>query len=170
MKESKGKLSMLVVDDEEEILRSLKGLFRRDYKVTTVDSPTGALELIQDGKKFDIILTDQRMPDMQGYEMLKEINRTGHDGVSVLVTAYTDVESMIKSVNEAHIFAYIPKPWEPDKIKKQVAEASEFHRRSREHKQLCKDLLERCSGMEKKVELQRMRIEELTEALGKEIS
>ena len=113
---------MLVVDDEQDILKSLKRLFRRDFNVTLANSGEEALTCIKDKgtRCFDIILTDQRMTGIQGADLLKEVYGLCGETASILVTGYVDMPSLIKAINEGRVYGYMGKPWEPEQLKKMV--------------------------------------------------
>lgn len=113
---------MLIVDDELDILKSLKMLFRRDFNVTLASSGEEALCCIKENgsKCYDIILTDQRMKGIQGSDLLKEVYGLCGETASILVTGYVDMPSLIKAINEGRVYGYMGKPWEPDELKKMV--------------------------------------------------
>jgi FixJ family two-component response regulator len=117
------KLNMLIVDDEIDILKSLKRLFRRDFNITLANSGEDALACIAEKDTpgcFDIILTDQRMKGIQGSDLLKEVYATCGETASILVTGYSDMPSLIKAINEGRVYGYMPKPWEPNDLKQMV--------------------------------------------------
>ncbi|MFC3150978.1 response regulator [Litoribrevibacter euphylliae] len=120
-------LNMLIVDDEPAILSSLKGLFRRQFNIETAESGEEALELIKTKDcEWHIVLSDQRMPGINGCELLREVREKFRFVTSVLITGYTDVDDLIKAVNEGHIFGFVAKPWNPRQLKVMVTKAAEF--------------------------------------------
>ncbi|ETR73995.1 MAG: hypothetical protein OMM_00531 [Candidatus Magnetoglobus multicellularis str. Araruama] len=119
----KEKLNMLIVDDEVDILKSLKRLFRRDFNITLASSGEEALTCIADqdaSSCFDVILTDQRMKGMQGADLLKKVYAICGETASIIVTGYSDMPSMIKAINEGRVYGYMSKPWEPEQLKQMV--------------------------------------------------
>lgn len=121
------RLNMLIVDDEPAILSSLKGLFRRQFNIETAESGEEALELINTKDiSWHIVLSDQRMPGINGCELLREVREKFRFVTSVLITGYTDVDDLIKAVNEGHIYGYVAKPWNPRQLKAMVTKAAEF--------------------------------------------
>ncbi len=151
MKEEK--LKILIVDDEEAILNSLRFILRREYEVTAVTSAEEALAMIEQGEAcHHLVLSDQRMSGMQGHELLKKIHEIDSDIVSILITGYSDMDSLVKAVNEGHIFAYISKPWNADELKLLIARASEHYRVRAENVKLNQELRQINQHLEQQVE------------------
>ncbi|WP_370292204.1 HD domain-containing phosphohydrolase [Thalassolituus sp.] len=120
--EKQGKL--LLVDDEQGVLQALKRLFFRNYEVTLANSGQEALDILKN-EKFDMIISDMRMPGMSGAELLKTCFETYPEMIRVLLTGYSDLDSAIKAVNEGNIYRYISKPWDNDQLRGMVSEALE---------------------------------------------
>jgi len=118
------KFKLLFVDDEADILDSLKRTFRRDYEVLTANSGAEGIELLKT-EKFDLIISDQRMPDVTGDEVLKFAMQAQPEAIRILLTGYSDMESLVRCVNEAGIYKYITKPWEPENLRLTVVRALE---------------------------------------------
>ncbi len=115
---------LLFVDDETDILDSLKRAFRRDYEIYTASSGAEGIELLKT-EKFDLIISDQRMPDVTGDAVLKFAMQAQPDAIRILLTGYSDMESLVRCVNEAGIYKYISKPWEPENLRLTVVRALE---------------------------------------------
>ena len=101
---------LLVVDDEREITSSLADQFRRDYQVVTADGADSALTILKQ-QDVSVIVSDQRMPDKTGSELLAEACLINPDAVRILLTGYADLEAVVQAVNEGKIFFYLTKPW-----------------------------------------------------------
>ncbi|MGF9758803.1 response regulator [Microvirga sp. 0TCS3.31] len=114
--------TILVVDDEPDILVALEDLFENDYRVLTASSPLKALEILRHEPEVAIIISDQRMPEMQGDEFLARA-RDVSDAEAILLTGYADLKAVIGAVNKGRIMAYVPKPWEPTALSNMVAAA-----------------------------------------------
>lgn len=125
MAEKKGRL--LCVDDEPGILRSLKWLLQKDFDVKTAGSGLEALELVR-SNDFDVIISDQRMPGMNGAEFLREAARIAPRPLRILLTGYSDLDAVVKSVNESEIYRFVNKPWHIDELPRIVAEAADIAR------------------------------------------
>jgi len=118
------KHSLLIVDDQKEILNSLKRIFQREYEVHTALNGKLALEIMEN-HSISVILSDQRMPEMDGVTFLKEALKIQPDTIRIMITGYADIEASIKAVNDAKIYQYVSKPFEPDDLKLVVKNAIE---------------------------------------------
>jgi len=117
------KHSILVVDDEEEILHSLRGLLRMEFNVYTANSGREAIKILEQ-EPIHIILSDQRMPEMAGVELLAQARGERPGAIRVMFTGYTDVKAVIEAINQGQIYRYIAKPWHPDELLTVLREAS----------------------------------------------
>lgn len=109
-------VGILYIDDEEKALKYFRMAFGQKYKVFTASSgPEGLDTLRKEAASVGIVITDQRMPGMQGAEVLGQVRLEYPHIVRILTTAYSDLESAILAVNKGHIYQYVVKPWEiPD--------------------------------------------------------
>lgn len=114
---------ILFIDDEERILNALRSLFRHDYRVFTATNGPEALEIVNKFKPH-VIVSDQRMPDMQGVDLLREVRHALPHTVRILLTGYSDLAATVGSINEGEVFRFISKPWDDDEIRKTIAEAA----------------------------------------------
>lgn len=117
------KPTLLLVDDEERILRSLRMLFFAGYTVHTATDPEEAMRILRE-QRVHVIVSDQRMPMMQGAELLRRAREISPATMRILLTGYSDLEASIASVNEGEVFRYLTKPWSSDEVKQVVAEAA----------------------------------------------
>jgi serine/threonine-protein kinase len=116
------KMTVLFVDDEERILRSLKMLFRGRYHVLTTTDGNEALKLLEQ-TRVHAVVSDQRMPKMTGVDLLRQVREVSPNTMRILLTGYSELDAMIGSVNEGEIFRFISKPWNADEIVEVVAKA-----------------------------------------------
>jgi two-component system sensor histidine kinase/response regulator len=116
------KEKLLVLDDEALILTSLEHLLEDDYEVHATSDPQTALRLAQD-HNIAVILCDERMPGVAGHEFLSSAREVS-SATRVMMSGYADMNALTEAVNSGQIFAYIGKPWEPLKLKAQVAVAA----------------------------------------------
>lgn len=116
------KPTILLVDDEERILRSLRMLFFMQYNVRMTTDPHEALRILSD-EKVHVIISDQRMPVMLGAELLRQAREASPATMRILLTGYSDMDASIASVNEGEVFRYLLKPWVGDEVKRVVADA-----------------------------------------------
>ncbi len=121
---------LLCVDDESNILDLFRRVFRGTYDILTADGGQAAIESLR-RQPVDVVLSDQRMPGVTGVEVLKFARQQQPDAVRILVTAYADMASLVKSVNEAGIFKYLSKPIDLDELQTAVVEALESVRTER---------------------------------------
>jgi serine phosphatase RsbU (regulator of sigma subunit)/FixJ family two-component response regulator len=121
------KLRLMVVDDEADNLDLLYRTFRRDYEVYRAESGFQALEVLEQVGEMGIIISDQRMPKMNGTEFLSRTVDRFPDTIRILLTAYTDVEDLVGAINAGKVFKYITKPWNPADLKIVVQQASETY-------------------------------------------
>jgi serine/threonine-protein kinase len=113
---------ILLIDDDERILRSLRMLFFVAYEVRMTTDPQEAIRILKE-EKIHVVISDQRMPVMQGSELLRIARETSPATMRILLTGYSDLEASIASVNEGEVFRYLMKPWNGDEVKAVVAEA-----------------------------------------------
>jgi serine/threonine-protein kinase len=116
------KARVLFVDDEERILNALRALFRNDYHVFTAENGALALEFV---KRFGIhvVVSDQRMPNMTGVELLRQVKDISPNSVRMLLTGYSDLAAIVGSINEGEVFRFVKKPWDNGEMQKTMADA-----------------------------------------------
>lgn len=117
--------TLLFVDDEERILRSLRMLFAANYRVLVTTSGHEALEILK-REKVHALVSDQRMPVMAGVDLLRQAREIAPNTMRLLLTGYSDVEAIIGSINDGEVFRYINKPWNADDIRSIVGEAAQI--------------------------------------------
>ncbi|WP_306429668.1 response regulator [Sphingobacterium sp. E70] len=120
------KISILYVDDEENNLFSFKATFRLKYKVFTAISGAEAIELVKNNP-IDIIITDQRMPEMTGVEFLEEVIKIDAAPMRILLTGYADMAAVVDAVNKGKIFHYLNKPWSEKELDETIQRAYEVY-------------------------------------------
>lgn len=120
------KHSILYVDDEKSNLNIFKNTFRRRYNIFTAESALEGLDIL-DHHDIDLILTDQRMPEMNGVDFLKKVMVRYPKPNRILITGYTDFEALKDAVNEAKIYQYVQKPWDEEDIQVIIDNALEIY-------------------------------------------
>lgn len=120
------KFNVLYVDDEVSNLNVFKSTFRRAYNIYTAESAKEGLNIL-DRIQIDLVLTDQRMPEINGVEFLKKVLLKYPEPNRILITAYTDFKALKDAVNDAKIFQYIQKPWEEKEIRLIIENALEIY-------------------------------------------
>ena len=110
------KQRILIVDDEANILNSLKRLFRNQpYEIFTADSGDAALELLKN-QTVDLIISDMRMPGLNGADFLAMAKEQYPLTERILLTGFSDMESTVKAINDGGIFGYLSKPWDSSEV------------------------------------------------------
>ncbi|MBM4070518.1 MAG: response regulator [Planctomycetes bacterium] len=150
--------TLLVVDDEPNVCDSVHDLLRREFRVLRARSAAEGIKHMEENE-VQIIMTDQRMPQITGVEFLRRI-RVGHpQAVRMLFTGYADLESIIAAINQGHIYKFLKKPWQPEELEAAVREAAaEYDRIVHQHQEMTllreevKLLRERLTTLEKEVE------------------
>jgi signal transduction histidine kinase len=134
--------TLLVVDDEQDVLSSVRDWLRIDYRVITFQRGEEALEYLRSGQCAQVILSDQRMPEMTGVEVLRQAKAIRPETTRLLFTAYIDIRAVIDAINQGHVFRYIAKPCDPDELSVIVRQAVDHHNLIVEKNQLLADLKE----------------------------
>jgi response regulator RpfG family c-di-GMP phosphodiesterase len=128
--------TLLCVDDEANILSALRRVFRpAGYRVLTATGGAEGLKLLE-ADKIDLVISDMRMPEMDGAAFLENVRARWPDIVRILLTGYADINSTIAAINRGEIFRYIAKPWEDGDVLNIVASALERKKLEREKKRL----------------------------------
>ncbi|HEX6361796.1 MAG TPA: response regulator, partial [Albitalea sp.] len=127
MAETTTRSRVLCVDDEPGIVRSLRWLLQKDFDVTTAQSGQEALPLVE-SHDFDVVISDQRMPGMMGSEFLNEVRRKSPRSMRILLTGYSDMPAILRSINDSEIFRFVSKPWDVAELPKLVAQAAHIAR------------------------------------------
>lgn len=123
----RNKFKLMVVDDEPDNLDLLYRTFRRDFTVFKADSAIDALAILDQEGEMAVIISDQRMPVMNGTEFLSKTVERFPETIRILLTGYTDVEDLVDAINSGQVFKYITKPWNPENLKSVVQQASETY-------------------------------------------
>ena len=144
--------TLLVVDDEPNVVQSLKDLLRLDY--TVIGAARGAEGLLcLDQREVDVVLTDQRMPGMTGVEFLHKVRERHPDTTRLLLTGYADLRAVIEAINLGNVYRYIAKPWDPEELRGVLREACERRDLLRERQQLLLELQRKNEDLERANEL-----------------
>ncbi len=130
---------ILLVDDEPEILFSLRGLLRREFDLHTAQSGAEALEILHQ-QPIHVIMTDQRMPEMSGVELLRRARGEMPEAIRIVFTGYADIKSVIDAINQGQIYRYLTKPWDPDELCAMLHEACAQYDLIAERRRLLLDL------------------------------
>jgi len=120
--------SLLFVDDEENILSSIKRLFLdAEYTIHTATSAREGLRILDEGVPVHVVVSDYRMPEMNGVEFLRQVARKRPDTVRMVLSGYADTPAVIGAINEGGIFKFISKPWNDDELRQAIANAATLY-------------------------------------------
>ncbi len=150
MQEHKPKV--LALDDERDNLELLKRALRKDYDVYTETSPIKAIELLNDND-FDIILSDQRMPELTGTEFLAKTLERQPTAIRMLITGYSDIEAVIEAINKGSVHRFIKKPWRKEELLQEIDNTKKLLRLSIENQEMFKALKEANEKLEQQQKL-----------------
>ncbi|MBD2607897.1 SpoIIE family protein phosphatase [Scytonema hofmannii FACHB-248] len=122
-----GKLKLMVLDDEPDNLDLLYRTFRRDFQVYRASHALEAIEILDREGEMAVIISDQRMPEMNGTEFFSRTVDRFPDTIRILLTGFTDVEDLVEAINSGQVFKYIIKPWNPERLKAIVGQAADTY-------------------------------------------
>ena len=131
---------ILCVDDEPHILQGLERSLYEYFDITTAESGAEALELMQDDV-FEVLVSDMRMPEMDGAELLKKSRDLHPNTTRVLLTGHSDLDSAMKAINQGNIFRFLMKPCDTDVLVEALQDASHLYRLRRAEKDLLENTL-----------------------------
>ena len=121
------KFDIAIIDDEPQITEALERLLKDKFNINQFNDPLSFIEFIKNNPttSFAVIITDQKMPKMSGTELLSQSLHYQPLATRILLTGYSDLDSVIAAINEGHVYRYIHKPWEPHDLIATVTEAAE---------------------------------------------
>jgi len=134
----------LLVDDEPQILNALEDLLGDDYTVFKSESPERALDLVHQDNDIAVVITDQRMPRMNGDEFLRKIGESSQ-ALRIMVSGFADLPAVLRAVNEGKVYAYVTKPWDEKDLLGKVQTAAGHFRLAQEleyERRLLRDLMD----------------------------
>ena len=148
--------TVLCVDDEKNILKSLKRLLRKeDYRLLTASSGEEGLKVVEEND-VHMVISDQRMPKMSGTEFLATLKTKHPDVLRIILSGYTEVDSITESINKGHIYKFLSKPWNDQNLKLEIKQALEQY-----------DLIQANKKLDEKVIQQNIELKEINENLEK---
>lgn len=151
--------TLLLVDDEENILSSLMRLLRRDgYRILRAGSGREGLEVLAQNT-VGVIVSDQRMPEMSGVEFLSQVKALYPDTVRIVLSGYTDLNSVTDAINQGAIYRFLTKPWDDELLRANIEKAFRHYEMAAENERLTREIqdangeLSRINGeLEKRVD------------------
>lgn len=121
-------ITILCVDDEPNILSALRRtLHSFGYNVLTADSGQAGLKLLQEKSPVELVISDMRMPGMDGVSFLEYVSVRWPDTMRVLLTGYSSLEATVEAINRGHVYCYVNKPWDDDDLQVTISQALHHH-------------------------------------------
>jgi two-component system response regulator HupR/HoxA len=148
---------VLVVDDEVRSQEALRRTLEEEFEVFTASDATAARTVIE-REPVEVILCDQRMPGVSGVAFLKQVREQWPDIVRIIISGYTDTEDIIAGINEAGIYQYLLKPWQPPALLLAVRAAAQLHALQRDNERLSLELRTSEPALRKRVEAKRAQV------------
>lgn len=137
------KHTILAVDDEKNNLSLIKRTLRSDYEILLASSGEEALRIVEEkGNEISLIVSDQKMPYMEGTDLFKKISEEHPDIIKILLTGHSNVDILVNAINECHLFQYILKPFEPEQLCMIVQNGIQTYEMSSSKTQILQDLSE----------------------------
>ncbi len=127
---------ILIVDDEANILQSLRRTLRKfDVEVATTTSPIEALRLVQE-QTFAVVISDQRMPEMEGTRLLEQVRLLSPDATRIILTGYADIKASMDAINKGAVYRYLNKPWDDGELRTTLRQAVDRFLLTQENRRL----------------------------------
>lgn len=152
MSENMEQIKILCVDDERNVLRALERIFLDDdYEIVLAGSGDEGLKIMEDSGPFQVVISDYRMPVMNGVEFLRAVYERWPDTVRIVLSGYADASSIVAAINEGHIYKFIPKPWNDDELRVTIQNCLERYFLQKKNQELLEQLAVVNQALEEKV-------------------
>jgi signal transduction histidine kinase len=142
------KPQILYLDDEKANLDVFYSSFYEDFDISLAQNPKEAFELLA-SKPIQILLADQRMPEISGIEFIKNSKSQFPDLISIIITAYANLDDVISAVNEVNVYRFLTKPWNQQHLKHTIFEAFDVYNLRQNNKKLVQELKDQYVELEK---------------------
>lgn len=126
------KYNILYVDDEQDNLDVFESTFWKDYNIHKAISGSKGLEVLQK-ENIHLVISDQRMPIMSGVEFLEQVTQDFPEPLRIILTGYSDMDSIVEAINKGHIYHYVTKPWNKAEFQEIINRALEVVRLKQEN-------------------------------------
>lgn len=121
------RINVLYLDDEINNLQSFKAKFRKEYSILLANNTAEAYQILEKDFNIHVIISDQRMPDLTGVDFFASIISTYPNAIRILLTGYSDKETVIDAINKGHVYRYLEKPWDDVEMKLAIDNAYQFY-------------------------------------------
>jgi two-component system NtrC family sensor kinase len=134
-------IRILCVDDEKKIITAIKRSFLdNDFEILNATSGSEGLEILRRVTPIQVVISDFRMPVMNGVDFLKEVYKYWPETVRIIISGFADTAAIISAINEGRIFRFIPKPWNEDHLKAVISDAIKQYCYHQENRELTQEL------------------------------
>jgi len=134
-------IKLLCVDDEKNVLRALERIFMDDdYEILTAISGEDGLAVLADNSDVQVVVSDFRMPGMNGVEFLRQVCEKYPETVRIVLSGYADTGAVVAAINEGQIYKFVSKPWSDEELRQTVAKAVEAFSLHRQNRALAAEL------------------------------
>jgi two-component system NtrC family sensor kinase len=135
------RVKILCVDDEKNVLRALRRVFLDDnYEILSALSAEEGLRILRTAEEIQIVISDYRMPGLNGIDFLKEVCRSWPDTIRMVLSGYADTAAVVEAINDGQIFKFIPKPWDEDELRTTIRMGLERYFLKKKNLQLMDEL------------------------------
>lgn len=153
MSEHSEQIKILCVDDERNVLRALERIFLDDdYEIVLAGSGDEGLKIMEDSGPFQVVISDYRMPVMNGVEFLKAVFDCWPQTVRIVLSGYADASAIVAAINEGHIYRFIPKPWNDDELRVTIQNSLERYFLQKKNHELLEQLATANQALEEKIQ------------------
>jgi two-component system NtrC family sensor kinase len=153
MSETTEQIKILCVDDERNVLRALERIFLDDdYEIVLAGSGDEGLKMMEESGPFQVVISDYRMPVMNGVEFLKGVYDRWPQTVRIVLSGYADASAIVAAINEGHIYRFIPKPWNDDELRVTIQNCLERYFLQKKNHELLEQLATANQALEVKVQ------------------
>lgn len=157
--------TLLIVDDEENIISSLKRVFHRDkYKILSATNARKGLEILSKND-VGVIISDQRMPNMTGTEFFSEVKQKYPKSIRIVLSGFTELKSITEAINEGSVYKFFTKPWDDDQLRENIQDAFEYYELEKENERLNNELM----SVNKELESINLNLEKRVEGRTREL-
>ncbi|MDD2734242.1 MAG: response regulator [Desulfuromonadaceae bacterium] len=166
MSENSEQIKILCVDDERNVLRALERIFLDDdYEIVLAGSGEEGLKAMEESGPFQVVISDYRMPVMNGVDFLKGVYDRWPHTVRIVLSGYADASAIVAAINEGHIYRFIPKPWNDDELKITIQNCLERYSLLKKNSELLDELAAANQALEEKILLRTEQLEIRNQAL-----
>lgn len=149
---SNEKFPILYVDDEEHNLISFSATFRREYQIYTATNGNDALEIMRKND-IQLVITDQRMPEMTGIQLLEKLSPEFPHTIRMILTGFSDIEVIIEAINSGKVFRYITKPWDENELRMTIENAKQLFNLQTRNRSLMTELQQKVEEQDQTLKL-----------------